>query len=80
MIAFTQPVLGHMSGLQVRVWWAGCMLTAALNLASIVAIGSGLSEGRLHADTVDHTHTSVGGKPYRSDTAGVEGGRGTTVV
>lgn len=55
------------------------MLTAALNLALIVTIGSGLSEARPHGDYNMGT-TAAGGKPYRSDTAGVEGGHGQTVV
>ena len=53
------------------------MLTAALNLALIVTIGSGLSEAHPVGNVAT---TAAGGKPYRSDTAGVEGGHGNTVV
>lgn len=66
--------------MQVRTYWAGCIMTAAINLALIVTIGSGLSEARHHTDA--HS-TTVGGKPYRSDTAGIEqpvGGHGSSVV
>lgn len=54
-------------------------MTTAINLALIVTIGSGLSEARHHTDA---RPTTVGGKPYRSDTAGNElaGGHGSTVV
>lgn len=55
------------------------MMTAAINLLLILTIGSGLPDAH-----DQHTHTGTGGmaggKPYRSDTAGTEGGRGTTVV
>lgn len=54
-------------------------MTAAINLALIVTIGSGLSEARHH---IDAHSTTVGGKPYRSDTAGIEhpvGGHSTVV-
>ncbi|KAL3158892.1 hypothetical protein ABBQ32_011607 [Trebouxia sp. C0010 RCD-2024] len=65
--------------MQVRTYWAGCIMTAAINLALIVTIGSGLSEARHH---IDAHSTTVGGKPYRSDTAGIEhpvGGHSTVV-
>ena len=53
------------------------MMTAAINLLLILTIGSGLPDAH-----DQHVHTSgvTGGKPYRSDTAGTEGGHGTTVV
>lgn len=62
---------------QVRTWWAGCMMTAAINLLLILTIGSGLPDAH---DQHAHAGGVAGGKPYRSDTAGLEGGRGTTVV
>lgn len=64
--------------MQIRTYWAGCILTTAINMLLILTIGSGLSEAHHHTD-ID-VHNTVGGKPYRTDTAGSEGGHGTTVV
>ena len=53
------------------------MMTAAIDLLLILTIGSGLAVAH---DQHEHAGGVAGGKPYRSDTAGLEGGRGTTVV
>lgn len=57
------------------------MLTAGLNLATIVAVGSGLSEGRTYGDNVYATPSAAGvsGKPYNNGNAGTDH-TGTTVV
>lgn len=43
-----EAVVGSTIAKEVRVWWAGCMMTAALNLALIITIGSGISEARAY--------------------------------
>ena len=69
---------------QVCAYWAGCMLTAALNLALIVTIGSGISETRQH----DYNSESAAASGKRFGTGNganpamdsARGGAGTTVV
>ena len=69
--------------LQVRSWWAGCMMSAGLNLALIISIGSGLTEARPY--DVPSTAPVVGkrfgnGAAAADDSIPAAGGRGTTVV
>ncbi len=69
---------------QVRAYWAGCMLTAALNLALIVTIGSGISETRPH--DYNSESAAASGKRFgvgngaNPATDSARGGAGTTVV
>lgn len=62
--------------LQVRCWFAGCMMSAALNMLLILTIGSGLSEGR-HVDRYNDSARNTNVKGYND---GPTTGSGTTTV
>ena len=69
--------------LQVRGYWAGCMMTAALNLALIVTLGSGLSEAHTYGQKNynDSARTAApGSKGYGTNPNELAGGNGNTVV
>ncbi|DBA76218.1 hypothetical protein WJX77_002641 [Trebouxia sp. C0004] len=79
-----EAVTGSAIAKQVRAYWAGCMLTAALNLALIVTIGSGISEARPH--DYNSESAAASGKRFgvgngaNPATDSARGGAGTTVV
>lgn len=73
-----EAVVGTPIARQVRCWFAGCMMSAALNMLLILTIGSGLSEGR-HVDKYNDSarNTNPNVKGYND---GPTSGAGTTTV
>lgn len=73
-----EAVVGKPIVRQVRCWFAGCMMSAALNMLLILTIGSGLSEGR-HVDRYNDSARTPNVKGY-NDGPGTGTGTGTTTV
>lgn len=78
-----EAVVGSNIAKMVRAYWAGCLMTAALNLALIITIGSGLNDDHNHSQKNynDSARAAAPGtKGYGANPNELAGGNGATVV
>lgn len=63
-----ESVTGAPIARQVRTFWAGCMISAALNILLILAIGSGIGESRDRrpVDAYPGVHDDTNGNAKRA--------------